>query len=63
MEVKRTHLSKRDRQKMMFRNAIMNGLIDKKSLPHPLTRKQAAQARVLGAELVERATRDVETPF
>ena len=59
----------------MFRNAILNGLIDPKSLPHPLTRRQRAamEARVAAVEggspstvlgLVKaRATRDDEVPF
>ena len=36
----------------MFRNAILNGLIDKRTLPHPLTRKQRAAmaARVAAVE-------------
>lgn len=59
-------MNKRDRQKSMFRNAIMNGLIDKKSLPHPLTRKRAAEMREGLARMVERATssvKDEEIPF
>ena len=45
-------MTKRDRQKSMFRNAIINGLIDKRTLPHPLTRKQRAamEARVAEVE-------------
>ena len=41
-----------ERQKSMFRNAILNGLIDSRTLPHPLTRKQRAAmaARVAAVE-------------
>lgn len=57
-------MSKLDRQKALFRNAIMNGLIDKKTLPHPLTKKQAARARVAGKRLLAEATADKgEIPF
>ena len=48
-------MTKRDRQKSMFRNAIINGLIDSRTLPHPLTRKQRAAmaARVAAVEAGE----------
>ena len=58
-------MNKRDRQRSMFRNAILNGLIDKRTLPHPLTRKQRAAMEALSAKLEAdvAARRNEELPF